>query len=307
MKLARPKQSPNQKSFNMNIRSALAHGAEYLRGKSNAGASIDVLAFLCEILRVNTAYLCAHGERELTGAEGGRFDEMLELSGSGMPSAYVLGFKEFMSLRFKVNQHVLIPRPETELLTEMIIDRCASRSGFSRRMRKENSKILDIGTGSGCIAVCLAHHLPKCTVTAVDVSPDALRVAAENAKTNGMDGRIRFVVADMLKGLDELGESKFDVIVSNPPYVASDAVETLEKSVYEFEPRTALDGGAAGLAFYPALKAAAVKFLEPGGFLVMEIGYDQANQIRYIFSDLPGAFSLANDYSGIARFAFIDL
>lgn len=184
----------------------------------------------------------------------------------GEPLQYIIGSAEFMSLDFKVTPDVLIPRPETELLVETLIEifKDAAAPSFA-----------EVGTGSGCIAVSLAKYLPKARAAAIDISPKALEIAEKNAVLNGVGDRTEFIEYDILRGFPNM--NFVDCVVSNPPYIKCDIIRSLDKNVRDFEPLTALDGGEDGLDFYRRITPDAP--LKKGGFLAYEIGFDQGDAV----------------------------
>ncbi len=189
------------------------------------------------------------------------------------PLQYITGVREFWSLEFKVDLRVLIPRPETEVVVETAL-RLLSQSAI----RNPQSAILDIGTGSGCIAIVLAKELPQAEVWATDVSADALAVAGENARHHGVAERIRFLQGDLFSPLAGK-EDGFDLIVANPPYIARPELAALQPEVRDWEPLAALDGGPDGLDFYRHLLHEGPTYLRTGGWLVMEIGHGQGTAV----------------------------
>ncbi|MBU1727090.1 MAG: peptide chain release factor N(5)-glutamine methyltransferase [Candidatus Omnitrophica bacterium] len=209
---------------------------------------------------------------------------------SGEPIQYILGNTEFMGLDFKVTPDVLIPRQETEVLVEAVISWAGKATSLN---------ILDLGTGSGCIAISLAKFIPWANITAVDFSDNALAVAKENAQSNKVD--VDFKRSDLFE-VFSLSPVTYDLIVSNPPYVASLEIERLQREV-KYEPLVALDGGADGLDFYRRIINDSPSFLKDGGLLVVEMGFGQREAIERIFAE-SGNFEIievAKDYSGIER------
>jgi release factor glutamine methyltransferase len=197
-----------------------------------------------------------------------RFRELVRQRIEGCPVAYLVGRKEFFSLELEVNRSVLIPRPDTEC----VVVECL-------RLAKDVAApaILDIGTGSGCLAVAVAKHLKTAHVTAVDISPEALDVASRNAVKHGVAERIRFAQGDLFASID--GE-RFDFILSNPPYIPHDDIAKLQPGVRDYEPHSALDGGTDGFAVFDRLIAEAPAHLKPGGYLLIEIGSPQEKPAR---------------------------
>lgn len=209
----------------------------------------------------------------------------------GEPIQYIMGKTEFMGLEFKVTPDVLIPRPETEILVEAAIK--------ITRLIGEEVRILDLGTGSGCIAVSLAKLLPKVKVTATDISPEALKVALENARANNVD--IDFFQGDLFDTCN-LTPITYDLIISNPPYIRSSEIKKLQPEV-QYEPPIALDGGKEGLDFYKRIINDAQRYLKKKGFLILEIGFDQKDDLKKNLQN-SGYFEIIeaiNDYNNIDR------
>lgn len=215
----------------------------------------------------------------------------------GEPLQYIIGKADFFGLEFSVNPSVLIPRPETELLVEKVIVLSKECGDTSPELR-----ILDIGTGSGCIAISLAKALPGARITAVDISPEALAVAGENARHHAV--AITLVRSDLVNVFEK--EARFDIIVSNPPYIKAGELKDLQPEVH-YEPLGALDGGRDGLDFYRRLAAECPAHLKKGGYLVVEIGHDQRHGIEDIFQGLNGygTIRFLRDYNQKDRIAVI--
>jgi release factor glutamine methyltransferase len=224
------------------------------------------------------------------------FHEALDSYSRGIPVQYITGETEFMGLDFQVNPSVLIPRQETEILVERVLQ-------LMEREKMASSRILDLGTGSGIIAVSLTKLNPLCKIVASDISEEALEVAASNAALNGVRSKISFILSDLFNMLGS-GE-KFDLIISNPPYIPSDNYDALPLEVRS-EPKVALDGGIEGLEFYRKIIPESAKRLKKNGYLVLEMGFGQAGQIRKM-SDEAGCFGeydIVKDYGGIDRVLF---
>jgi release factor glutamine methyltransferase len=208
--------------------------------------------------------------------EQARLDELRGLvkrCGEHEPVAYLVGRCEFYSLEIRVNRSCLIPRPETELLVERAIDRL--------RLRPKPAAVLDLCTGSGCIAIAIAKNVPECSVTATDVSDEALSAADENVRTHGLTERVQLLCGDLFDPLiDGLDRTSFDMIVSNPPYVSSAEMEVLDRNVKDYEPVRALHGGADGLDVYRRIVEKIETFLKADGVLLLEIGYAQGPAAR---------------------------
>jgi release factor glutamine methyltransferase len=249
-------------------------------------ARIEIQMLLQQVLGVNRAYLLAHPERQLDAMQQATYRALLQRRLAGEPLAYILGEREFFGLNFRVTPATLIPRPDTELLVELALQRFPQRG-----------RMLDLGTGSGAIALSIAHSRPDAEVTAVDASAEALEVALENARRLNI-ANARFVHSDWFAALSN---ERFDLIVSNPPYI-EDADAHLEQGDLRFEPRSALASGADGLDDIRRIVADAKAHLASGGWLMFEHGYDQAERARGLLSASGCAevFS-ARDLSGIER------
>ena len=250
----------------------------------------DAETLLLHLLGKDKAWLMAHLDEELAEDKAIRYAELLERRYKGEPIQYITGETEFFGLPFRVTRDVLIPRPETEHLVEKVL----SLAG-----RFPATRIVDVGTGSGAIAVTLAHALPHACITAVDLSARALAVAEGNAKRNGVD--LRFLEGDLLA---PVAEERFDIVVSNPPYVAATDRDTLSVEVREYEPALALFAGDDGLEIYRRLIPAAFAVLVPGGFLLLEIGFGQSPIIAALIASAGFAqIEFTPDLQGIPRVA----
>jgi release factor glutamine methyltransferase len=233
---------------------------DYLKTHSSESPRLDAEVLLAEALGCQRIGL--YTAFEDVPADGPRtaFRDLVRRRAEGMPVAYLVGRREFYSLMFRVTPDVLIPRPETELLVVALLDLARGRPDLT---------IADIGTGSGIIAVCAAKHLPKCRVTAIDISPAALAVARENAAAHGVAERIDFIESDLFAAVP--AERKFDAIVGNPPYVTAAEMATLARDVRKFEPRVALLGGQRGTEVIGRLIPQAAGRLNSGAHLLLEI------------------------------------
>jgi len=231
-------------------------------------ARLDAETLLLRVVQRNRAFLVAHNREELDAAQATHYAALVDRRMTGEPIQYILGESEFYGLPFHVTRDVLIPRPETEHLVETALQLAA---------RHTRPRIVDVGTGSGAIAVALACNLPNATVTAIDVSVAALAMAEENAALNGVEERMQFLCGDLLS---PAAGSQFDIVVSNPPYVASTDRETLDVEVRDYEPAAALFAGADGLTIYRRLIPQAHAVLVPGGALLLEIGHGQEQAVR---------------------------
>lgn len=249
-------------------------------------ARIEAQMLLQHVLGVSRAYLIAHADDMIDEAKLTAYQALLQRRLNGEPLAYILGEREFFGLNFRVTPATLIPRPDTELLVELALQRIP-----------HGGRVLDLGTGSGAIALSIAHARPDVEVTAVDASPEALEVAQENARRLNT-GNVRFVHSDWFSALSN---ERFDLIVSNPPYIEEADVH-LQQGDLRFEPRTALASGADGLDDIRRIVADSKDHLKEGGWLMFEHGYDQAVRARELLE--AGGYSevfSARDLSGIER------
>lgn len=279
------------------------------------------------VLGVNRAYLYAHPELELNPEEQARYDEVVAQHATGMPAQYITGHQEFWGLDFVVTPAVLIPRPETEHLVETVLETLREQ----REQIAANLKIVDVGTGSGCVALALANELPFAEVYATDISPAALEVAAANAARLQLDKRVQFMHCDVLQRIanstvipnpavipsevhapQEHERSRgtcspipfhdFDFVVSNPPYVAYSEADKVQKSVKEFEPQEAVFAGEHGLDVIHPLIEQGHAALKPGGWLALEVGFSMRDAVLELFA--PGLWQeicVVPDLQGIPR------
>jgi len=248
-------------------------------------------------LDCDRAYLYAHPERGLTPDEMRRYDEALARRATGVPAQYITGHQEFWGLDLIVSPAVLIPRPETEHVVEAVLE--LAKPDGRGRPSLHDLRIVDVGTGSGAIALALAKELATAEIHAIDISPEALEVARANAARHNLTARIEFHQADLLDGFPP---ASFDFIVSNPPYVGESEEDSVQLEVRKFEPRNAVFAGPTGLEVIERLIPQAQSVLRPGGWLVFEISGTIAEAVR---RQLAGwtEVRLTNDLQGIARVA----
>lgn len=247
-------------------------------------------------LDCDRAYLYAHSERELTKDEQARYTSALDERARGVPAQYITGHQEFWGLDLIVTPAVLIPRPETEHLIESVLE--LSRSRELGEKGPPTIKIVDIGTGSGCIALALAKELSEAEIHATDISGDALEIARANAARLGLERRIQFHKTDLVEGLG----SEFDFVVSNPPYVGESEEDQVQLEVRKFEPRNAVFAGPAGLEVIERLIPQAHAALHPAGWLVMEISGTIAERTKELLHDWDYV-SILPDLQSIPRVA----
>ncbi len=266
--------------------------AQLAAGPHPDRARRDAEGLLLHQIGRNRAWLLAHGNEEFGGCAAIGYAALLDRRQRGEPIQYITGETEFYGLPFKVTPAVLIPRPETEHSVEKILALCRAIA---------RPRIVDVGTGSGAIAVAVAHNLPHSQITAVDISADALVIAKQNAEANNVVDRVRFFHGDLLGPV--LGQH-FDTVVSNPPYVSTNDRNTLDVEVRDHEPHTALFAGPDGLAIYRRLIVQALQVLVSGGYIVLEIGYDQRDAIHNLLAATGYTnIEFVPDLQGIARVA----
>ncbi len=270
------------------LREALASAIQRFTDVHVGSPRMNAEALLMFTLGCDRAYLYAHPERELTAEEQSRYDEVLAERARGVPAQYITGHQEFWGLDFVVTPAVLIPRPETEHVVETVLDLARGQ----RRLR-----IADVGTGSGCIALALAHELPDAEIVAVDNSHAALEVAQANAARLQFDLRVRFAEADLLT---DLVPDSLDFVVSNPPYVGIH--EEVELQVRRFEPHAAIFGGEDGMDVIRRLIPQARDVLKPGGWLVFEMSAATASPVRELLASWSESREVP-DLQGIPRVA----
>lgn len=277
----------------MLIAKALKSASERLRAASVPNDVLDAQTLLAEALGVDRTYLIVNFSRRLNDDDLSRYQILIERRATGEPLQYIVGHQEFFGLEFEVSPAVLIPRPETEIIIEETI-RLVGQNGIERPL------IIDVGTGSGCIAVTLTRETEGARVTAVDISIDALQVARRNAERYGLQTRIDFLVSDLLDALDESIEADF--IISNPPYVSELEWPNLQREVRDWEPRTALTDFGDGLSFYRRLLSDSPALLRSGGYLICEMGYTQSEAVTALIdSRVWNEPSLLDDLQGIPR------
>ncbi len=279
------------------LRNAIALLDEHRVGSPRMNAEV----LLMFVLGCDRAYLYAHPERELSEEEQSRYDEALNQRARGIPSQYITGHQEFWGLDFIVGPPVLIPRPETEHLVEAVLELCKERphpvAPQSGATRVGQPRIVDVGTGSGCVALALAHELPDGEIHATEISPEALEMARANAARLELQHRVRFHHADLLAGISE---ADFDIVASNPPYVGNSEEDKVQLEVRKFEPRSAVFAGPEGLDVIRRLVPQAWRALRPGGWLAMEIGFSMEARVRALLSGWQQLRTIP-DLQGIPR------
>ena len=307
----------------MQLKQALTSAISRLTADRVPSPRMNAEALLKFVLSCDRAYLYAHSERELSPDETARYDAALAERARGVPAQYITGHQEFWGMDLIVSSAVLIPRPETEHVIETVLQLVSEvsgqishapsassvphkdhegRKGTQRNTTGESGsglRILDVGTGSGCIALALAAELPEAEIHATDISPAALEIARANAARHQLESRIEFHHVDLLHGFDE---NTFDFVVSNPPYVGESEEDQVQLEVRKFEPRMAVFAGPTGLEVIARLLPQARATLKRGGWLVMEISGGIAAAVPSLLSDWADV-RVTNDLQGIPRVA----
>jgi release factor glutamine methyltransferase len=296
----------------MDIRAALKEGMARLRAAQVPSHTLAAELLMISALGRDRTWLYTHAEETVEPAALENYFALVARRAAGEPTQYLTGKQEFWGLEFEVTPAVLIPRPETEHVVEVVLERLGSR-GIRIRMDtgapSPHLRVADVGTGSGCLAVALAYELPHADVFATDVSKAALEIARRNAEKHGVAERVHFVETNLLDAFQREsrganGEAAlFDVIVSNPPYVALQDAETLPREVREHEPHVALFGGRTGVEMYGRLIEQARSLLRGRGILAVELGYNCADAVLKIVREEQGwvNVSITNDLAGIPR------
>lgn len=293
--IANPAQPPQ------NVGDALVQATVALERASVPSAPLAAELLLMHVLGRDRAWVYAHPEYGLTTEQQAAYASLVQQRAAGAPTQHLTGHQEFWGLDFEVTPAVLIPRPETEHIIEVALGRLATEE-----IRRAPLRIADVGTGSGCIAVALAHELPQAHIVATDTSAAALEVAIRNATRHGVAARIDFLQTSILESLLSrpalANAPRFDLIVSNPPYIGQNEAAGLSREVRDHEPHEALFAGEDGLAFYPQLIAQAQALLAPGGFLIMELAHHAAAPVRALLQTPAWtAIAMDRDLAGIER------
>jgi release factor glutamine methyltransferase len=265
------------------IKELLSWTTNYLSQKGIEAARLEAQILLSHILKCPRIELIARSQEEPTAKDKASFRELVKRRVEGWPVAYLTGSKEFYLLPFNVTPAVLIPRPDTETLV---------LEALNKLKDIPNPKILDLCTGSGCIAIALAVNCPTAQITATDISPDAIEIAKANAAKNKVADRVTFRTGDLFNAIP--AGSQFDMVVSNPPYITTSEMETLAVDIKEHEPKIALDGGPDGLAFYRRIDNEIKNWLKPNSWCILEIGDTQGQSVQALFSNRQNV-SVIND------------
>ena len=254
----------------------IAWTTDYLKRKGSESPRLDAEVLLSHVLDWTRVQLYTRFEEEIGEGDRARFRDLVRRRSEGCPVAYLVGRKEFFSLALTVTPAVLIPRPDSEFV---VVEFLAAFKGI------DSPRVVDVGTGSGCLALACAQAHKTATFVAIDLSADALDVASRNAEALGLADRVSFRRGNLLEPV--VDDGPFDAILSNPPYIKSEVIPTLEPGVRDFEPHLALDGGPDGLRVVAPLIEQAVPLLKPGGMILLEIGSDQERDVRALLEAQP--------------------
>jgi release factor glutamine methyltransferase len=260
----------------LQIKEMISVAENVLRESGDSDYKVDAEMLLCHAIKYDPQKIFMNWSKEVDDDHAEKFFDMVQRRAGGTPTQYLTNEQDFMGLRFYVDENVLIPRPETDsLVNEALV---------YLKDNKATKSILDLGTGSGAIAISIAKKMPALKVTASDVSDDIIAVAEKNANRLGLKGQVKFVRSDIFAGFKTgFTGPKWDVVISNPPYIRSDVLPTLQREIYEHEPHIALDGGVDGLDYYRRIIDGAPAFLRKTGAVFVEIGYDQAHDVAALF------------------------
>jgi release factor glutamine methyltransferase len=281
---------PNSEPWS--IKRVLAWASDDFKRRGNKSARLDAELLLGEALGLDRIKLIVEAERPLTDDELSRYRGLIKRRRAAEPMAYILGRREFFALPLLVDRRVLIPRPDTEVLVETALEGTRERHLYGR--------MLDLCTGSGCVAIAFAKERPTWRVTAVDLSPDAASVARENVRRAGVAHQLAILEGDLFEPLP--AEAKFELITANPPYIPSADIAGLDADVRDFEPHLALDGGSDGLQITRRLIGQAQRYLAPGGLLALEGGFDQAPAVSDLLAEHGfDQITRRKDLAGIER------
>ena len=257
-----------------------------VRYELEENAAFEATEMVLHVCGIDKNKLFLHLKDSVSPEQAERVFSMVQRRKDGEPLQYILGFAEFMSLRFAVSRETLIPRADTETLVEYALGKIGNHP----------IRLLDIGTGTGCIGISMAHYRPETELTLLDVNPDTLRIAGENARDNQVQAELM-----RMDIMQEIPNGQYDVVVSNPPYIRSDVIPTLQTEVRDHEPLRALDGGADGLDFYRRIVEIAPKILNKNGRLIFEIGFDQGEEVKALMSRSFSEIEVIRDLCGNNR------
>jgi release factor glutamine methyltransferase len=283
----------------MEINKLLEKGVDLIKGREFGNPVLEAILILSNLLNVDKTYIYTHSKDEVSQEVGDKYLKLMDKRASGYPVQYILKEREFMGLDFYIEEGVLVPRPDTEILVEYIIEY------IKEEYSGEKINILDLGIGSGAISLSLAYYCRNSEVYGVDIGDIPLKVANINKERFNLNN-VNFYKGDLFKAIEGLNlEGQFHIIASNPPYIPREEINKLQKEVKDFEPRLALDGGKDGLDFYRRITPKSKNYLVKGGLLIYEIGYDQGEAVRDILiKEGFQRISILKDLQGLDRVIF---
>lgn len=255
----------------MEINELIKIGVDSIKGRLYSNPMLEATLLLSKLMKVDKVYIYTHGKDEVPEEIVEEYIKAIEKRSKGYPIQYIIKEKEFMGLDFYIEEGVLIPRPDTEVIVEYIL------AYIDKNHPNENIKVLDIGIGSGAIGLSVAYYRKNTYVYGVDISPAALKVAGINRDRFKLTN-VKLLESDLFEKIDK--DEKFHIIASNPPYIPTETIDRLQEEVKNYEPRIALDGGREGMDFYRRIVPESKEYLNEKGLLILEIGYDQGNQVR---------------------------
>lgn len=255
----------------MEINELIKIGVDSIKGRLYSNPMLEATLLLSKLMKVDKVYIYTHGKDEVPEEIVEEYMKAVEKRSKGYPIQYIIKEKEFMGLDFYIEEGVLIPRPDTEVIVEYIL------AYIDKNHPNENIKVLDIGIGSGAIGLSVAYYRKNTYVYGVDISPAALKVAGINRDRFKLTN-VKLLESDLFEKIDK--DEKFHIIASNPPYIPTETIDRLQEEVKNYEPRIALDGGREGMDFYRRIVPESKEYLNEKGLLILEIGYDQGNQVR---------------------------
>lgn len=262
----------------MVINELLKKGVQILEGLEYCDPLFESRLLLARILSVDKSYIHTYGDKQLSKEQEDEFLRTIKKRATGYPMAYILNQKQFMGLDLYVEEGVLIPRPDTEILVEYVI------AYIEKNYNKNNINVLDVGIGSGAISLSVAHYCPSARVYGMDIGYTPIKVSNINKEKLSLTN-VSFHRGDLFHAIEGLGlEENCEIIISNPPYISKEEIKVLQKDVLDYEPLLALDGGEDGLDFYRRISSEAKNYLVPGGLLIYEIGYDQGSDLKSIMT-----------------------
>ena len=312
-RMPRESRPTRDETSDADLRSVLRNAILKLERERVPSAPLAAELLLMHALGHDRVWIYAHSEHRLDVADYKKYFTLIEQRSGGVPTQHLTGHQEFWGLEFEVTPDVLIPRPETEHLIEVALERLGINMGETSERRRSPYQIADVGTGSGCIAVALARELPEARIVATDISQAALKVASRNAEHLGVASQIQFTECNLLDAFDprvrisnrQVGREApagFDLIVSNPPYIGRWEAVTLPREVREHEPEAALFGGEKGTELYKPLIAQAGRLLRPGGSLAIELGHTSSEHVSQLLETAEWADAVfTKDLAGIQR------